>query len=95
MLPLAIVVIGVGDGPWDDLEELEFRMPPRRFDNWHFFSHTSLKKTCNKSSFEAEFAQVVLGNLPDQATISTLTCTPTLPLTLTLIVGWALGVTSR
>merc|ERR1711871_1271392 len=73
MLPIAIVVIGIGDGPWDDLESLEYRIPPRRFDNWCFVSHAEMRKRC-RNNFDAQFAQVLLEKLPEQFAL--LDCLP-------------------
>ena len=34
--PLAIVIVGVGDGPWEDMEDLDDELPRRKFDNVQF-----------------------------------------------------------
>ena len=32
--PLAIVLVGVGDGPWEDMRKFDDKIPARDYDNF-------------------------------------------------------------
>lgn len=69
--PLSIVMVGVGDGPWEQMAEFDDKIPERRFDNFQFLEFTALSKRAaaqgyNAGRWEAEFALAALMEIPDQ-----------------------------
>jgi len=64
--PLSIVVIGVGDGPWDTMQRYDDKLKDRKFDNFQFVPfHDTLSK-CNKENHDIEFARIALMEIPEQ-----------------------------
>ncbi|CAJ2659106.1 unnamed protein product [Trifolium pratense] len=65
--PLAIVLVGVGDGPWEDMEKFDDKIPARDFDNFQFVNFTRImSKTTNPDEKEAAFALAALMEIPFQ-----------------------------
>ncbi|CAN4095945.1 unnamed protein product [Withania somnifera] len=67
MYPLSIVLVGVGDGPWEDMQKFDDRIPAREFDNFQFVNFTDImKKHSTDSEKEAAFALAALMEIPVQ-----------------------------
>eukprot|EP00250_Pteridium_aquilinum_P019307 c24388_g1_i3 orf=64-996(+) len=64
---LSIVLVGVGDGPWDAMKEFDDRIPHRAFDNYQFVNFTSImSKNLPPPQLEAAFALAALMEIPLQ-----------------------------
>ncbi|KAI3433147.1 RING-type domain-containing protein [Psidium guajava] len=65
--PLSIVLVGVGDGPWDLMQEFDDNIPARAFDNFQFVNFTEImSKNVDASRKQAEFALAALMEVPSQ-----------------------------
>lgn len=64
---LSIVLVGVGDGPWDTMKQFDDNIPRRVFDNFQFVNFTNLMSR-NMASLhkEAAFALEALMEIPAQ-----------------------------
>ncbi|KAM7271387.1 hypothetical protein ACFE04_030601 [Oxalis oulophora] len=65
--PLSIVLVGVGDGPWDMMKKYDDSIPARAFDNFQFVNFTEImQKQVSESKKESEFALAALMEIPSQ-----------------------------
>ncbi|GJR95053.1 E3 ubiquitin protein ligase RGLG2-like protein [Tanacetum coccineum] len=65
--PLSIIVVGVGDGPWDMMNEFDDNIPSRIFDNIQFVNFTEImSKNMDPLKKQTEFALTALMEIPSQ-----------------------------
>ncbi len=62
--PLSIIAVGVGDGPWDEMERFDNDLPDRTFDNFTFVNYEQLKHTADGS--DLAFVSTALRETPEQ-----------------------------
>ncbi|KAL4222004.1 hypothetical protein ACF0H5_018050 [Mactra antiquata] len=63
--PLSIIMIGVGDGPWDIMEDFDNKLSQRVFDNFQFVDFHKTKEA-NKRFPHAAVARAALSAIPEQ-----------------------------
>jgi E3 ubiquitin-protein ligase RGLG len=62
--PISIIMVGVGDGPWDTMEEFDDELPARRFDNFQFVNYNQVMHRAENR--EVAFSVAALQEIPEQ-----------------------------
>ncbi len=62
--PLAIIMVGVGDGPWDNMKQFDDDIPERQLDNFQFVDFHEVERNNSASTFESAFAIQALTEIP-------------------------------
>uniref|UniRef100_A0AC34FUC0 VWFA domain-containing protein n=1 Tax=Panagrolaimus sp. ES5 TaxID=591445 RepID=A0AC34FUC0_9BILA len=66
--PLSIIVVGIGDGPWNLMRVFDESLPKRPWDNFHFVEFNEIVREHERSSTDNELAFAIqsLLEIPDQ-----------------------------
>lgn len=64
--PLSIIIIGVGDGPFDEMEVYDDDITTRKFDNLQFVNYNKVISQAKHGNFDDEFALAAMMELPEQ-----------------------------
>ncbi|KAH7434576.1 hypothetical protein KP509_06G023900 [Ceratopteris richardii] len=65
--PLSIIMVGVGDGPWNTMEAFDDAIPVRKFDNFQFVNYTEIMAEYrDATSRDIALAVEALMELPEQ-----------------------------
>jgi E3 ubiquitin-protein ligase RGLG len=63
---ISIILVGVGDGPWDTMEEFDDGLPERKFDNFQFVNYHKEIAGKDERYATTNFAIAALQEIPQQ-----------------------------
>nr|XP_023913893.1 E3 ubiquitin-protein ligase RGLG5-like isoform X2 [Quercus suber]POF08807.1 proline-rich receptor-like protein kinase perk15 [Quercus suber] len=67
LYPLSIVLVGVGDGPWEGMKNFDDKIAQREYDNFQFVNFTKImSENVPPSEKETAFALAALMEIPSQ-----------------------------
>lgn len=66
--PISIVIVGVGDGPWDQMRHFDNDLPQRKFDNVNFVDFDKEWVGDTIEAKDTSFAIAALQEIPEQYT---------------------------
>lgn len=64
--PLSIITVGVGDGPWEQMENYDDKLENRKFDNFQFVDFAKIMERAENR--EVTFSIAALQEIPEQYT---------------------------
>lgn len=65
-LPISIICIGLGDGPFDEMNRFDDELPSRKFDNFQFVEANKIFNLVDHRQREVVFAIHALQEIPEQ-----------------------------
>ncbi len=65
-VPMSIIMVGVGDGPWSGMDVYDSHLKGRQFDNFQFVNYHATLHAKGVENPDLEFARRAMMEIPDQ-----------------------------